>query len=430
MSGYLKIPVIDKTAVGLGNVDNTSDASKPISTATQTALDLKLNISGPIGLPSGVRLLKGNRVDFFKSKDGLYTQAYDSSTQTNTAGAFNGTGTGQKSYIGFNNYNLLPFSSFTNFSFEAKYVDDGGGFNGYVAVNILANFNSGALTAAQDYVNIVLDYLPNVYAYIYPLTTSFATYTTSTSDRAYKCVSGTGTITSTVTTTSGSPILTAVSNPAALTVGMYFKKAPVAFPDVLNPIPDGTTIIAIDVGASTVTLSANATLSQAGVSFRQYGGIAPVSRTSATTSGSAVIASIANTTDLQVNMLVSGTGIPANSYIVSMVANTSITINQVTTATGTPTLSFVAAGRTGIPANTEYVGVPWTTIVANNPNGFLANTAPITPTWTTADGGFLKNLIHPSINICQGSTGTSSNQNRLTVFKTVTINSDVYKFAE
>ena len=30
---------LDKTAVGLGNVDNTSDANKPISTATQTALN-------------------------------------------------------------------------------------------------------------------------------------------------------------------------------------------------------------------------------------------------------------------------------------------------------------------------------------------------------------------------------------------------------
>ena len=32
---------LDKTAVGLGNVDNTSDANKPISSATQTALDNK-----------------------------------------------------------------------------------------------------------------------------------------------------------------------------------------------------------------------------------------------------------------------------------------------------------------------------------------------------------------------------------------------------
>lgn len=34
---------LDKTAVGLSNVDNTSDANKPVSTATQTALNAKFN---------------------------------------------------------------------------------------------------------------------------------------------------------------------------------------------------------------------------------------------------------------------------------------------------------------------------------------------------------------------------------------------------
>jgi hypothetical protein len=34
---------LDKTAVGLSNVDNTSDANKPVSTATQTAVDAKFN---------------------------------------------------------------------------------------------------------------------------------------------------------------------------------------------------------------------------------------------------------------------------------------------------------------------------------------------------------------------------------------------------
>jgi hypothetical protein len=40
-----------KSDVGLGNVDNTSDANKPISTATQTALNGKIgsNISGVTG---------------------------------------------------------------------------------------------------------------------------------------------------------------------------------------------------------------------------------------------------------------------------------------------------------------------------------------------------------------------------------------------
>ena len=36
-----------KNDVGLGNVDNTSDANKPVSTAGQTALDLKANLASP-----------------------------------------------------------------------------------------------------------------------------------------------------------------------------------------------------------------------------------------------------------------------------------------------------------------------------------------------------------------------------------------------
>lgn len=39
------IVVLDKTDVGLWNVDNTSDADKPVSTAQQAALDLKLDLA-------------------------------------------------------------------------------------------------------------------------------------------------------------------------------------------------------------------------------------------------------------------------------------------------------------------------------------------------------------------------------------------------
>ena len=38
---------IVKGDVGLGNVDNTSDVNKPVSTAQQTALDLKANLASP-----------------------------------------------------------------------------------------------------------------------------------------------------------------------------------------------------------------------------------------------------------------------------------------------------------------------------------------------------------------------------------------------
>lgn len=66
--GSIKAGAVTKADVGLSNVDNTSDTSKPISTATQAALDLKANASDvsakvllidnagalPAGTPAGV----------------------------------------------------------------------------------------------------------------------------------------------------------------------------------------------------------------------------------------------------------------------------------------------------------------------------------------------------------------------------------------
>lgn len=51
-AGYTLL--LDKKAIGLENVDNTSDLNKPISTATQNALDQKLNI--PQEIPSNANL--------------------------------------------------------------------------------------------------------------------------------------------------------------------------------------------------------------------------------------------------------------------------------------------------------------------------------------------------------------------------------------
>lgn len=53
--GDKSFQTLDKTAVGLANVDNTSDANKPVSTATQTALNAKLsNITGLVTAGSNV----------------------------------------------------------------------------------------------------------------------------------------------------------------------------------------------------------------------------------------------------------------------------------------------------------------------------------------------------------------------------------------
>jgi|GEM_PF-6443543 hypothetical protein len=78
--------------IGLGNVDNTSDANKPVSTAQQTALNLKLNLSGgamtgPVTSIStwtgtsfnGVALTTGGSINDSLRADGTY--------QTITAGS-------------------------------------------------------------------------------------------------------------------------------------------------------------------------------------------------------------------------------------------------------------------------------------------------------------------------------------------------------
>lgn len=54
---------VTKAQVGLGSVDNTSDAGKPVSTAQQTALDLKANLASPAftGTATAVNLTVSGR---------------------------------------------------------------------------------------------------------------------------------------------------------------------------------------------------------------------------------------------------------------------------------------------------------------------------------------------------------------------------------
>lgn len=57
----------DKASVGLGSVDNTSDVNKPVSTAQQTALNLKANLASPtftgtVTLPSTTNGLSKSNV--------------------------------------------------------------------------------------------------------------------------------------------------------------------------------------------------------------------------------------------------------------------------------------------------------------------------------------------------------------------------------
>lgn len=56
VAGKTGTVTLAKADVGLGSVDNTSDAAKPVSTETQTALDLKANLASPTftGTVSGI----------------------------------------------------------------------------------------------------------------------------------------------------------------------------------------------------------------------------------------------------------------------------------------------------------------------------------------------------------------------------------------
>jgi hypothetical protein len=83
---------ITKSMVGLGSVDNTSDVSKPISTATQAALDLKLNATGNAATTTKLATARNiNGVAFDGSAD--ITIAVDASTLSGTiAIAKGGTG--------------------------------------------------------------------------------------------------------------------------------------------------------------------------------------------------------------------------------------------------------------------------------------------------------------------------------------------------
>ena len=83
---------VTKAAVGLGNVDNTSDASKPVSTATSTALSAKQDTSAK-GVAGGYASLDGGgKVPVSQLPNSImeYQGVFNASTNTPTLA--NGTG--------------------------------------------------------------------------------------------------------------------------------------------------------------------------------------------------------------------------------------------------------------------------------------------------------------------------------------------------
>jgi hypothetical protein len=88
---------VTKTHVGLGNADNTSDAAKPVSTATQTALDLKANSDYPVF--TGATTLVTAVLDGIPLANGLWNSATMQNTFTHRV-AFGWDGVKYRTYLG------------------------------------------------------------------------------------------------------------------------------------------------------------------------------------------------------------------------------------------------------------------------------------------------------------------------------------------
>ena len=84
----------NKAAVGLNNVDNTSDANKPISTATQSALDEKITVTEK-GVANGVATLGSDG----KVPSTQLPSYVDDVLEFENLGAFPGTGETGKIYV-------------------------------------------------------------------------------------------------------------------------------------------------------------------------------------------------------------------------------------------------------------------------------------------------------------------------------------------
>ena len=85
LTPYVKKTELSKSAVGLGNVDNTSDANKPVSTATQTALNNKVD------KVSGKGLSTNDFTAAYKTKlDGIASGANKYSLPTASVNALGG----------------------------------------------------------------------------------------------------------------------------------------------------------------------------------------------------------------------------------------------------------------------------------------------------------------------------------------------------
>lgn len=104
VNGKNKVVSLTKSDIGLGNADNTSDSDKPISTATQTALNDKLSLSG--GTMTGSISMGTNKITNVANA----TNDNDAVNKSQLDAAISGIGSVFKIKGSKQNYSALPTS--------------------------------------------------------------------------------------------------------------------------------------------------------------------------------------------------------------------------------------------------------------------------------------------------------------------------------
>jgi hypothetical protein len=133
-----------RTNLGLGNVDNTSDANKPISTATQTALDLKLNTSS-LGVANGAATLDGAG----KVPSTQLPSYVDDVLEFATLANFPATGEAGKIYIAINNGKCYRWSGTIYVEISTSEVNSVAGKTGVVTL-VKADVGLGSVDNTSD----------------------------------------------------------------------------------------------------------------------------------------------------------------------------------------------------------------------------------------------------------------------------------------
>jgi microcystin-dependent protein len=257
---------LDKTYVALSNVDNTSDASKPVSTATQTALNLKQDSLGfsPVQQGGGTGQLGnkvyigwsavGLKVTIDSTDQGALVFAGSNSSITSLTGlttplsvAQGGTGTGTATGTG----NLVLAASPTLTGTPLAPTATAGTNTTQVATTA---FVTTAVSAAGSTPPGAVAFFAMIWAPTGYLSSDGSAISRTTYANLFNAI----TYAVTCNVTSGSNSITATSLNSGWFVGM-----PVSGPG----IPAGATITAAN-GTTTFTLSANATVTTTGATIR------------------------------------------------------------------------------------------------------------------------------------------------------------------